>query len=147
MSHLPVTSLFTRTTGGLRRLDGVLMEIQRQIAANESHLAGLDICRLELLEGFHVKVATEGALVVCEFDQRDRRILTAERVGMVHRDLRLLRWRYWSRRRKCVHTVLPNLLLQQCADLLELLQNGFTLFLCHRTGLCRGGHHAYEIQN
>ena len=72
--HLPVLSLVSRTVGGLRRLEGILVDrLQGKVADDVFELAGLDIVLLDLWQRLTDVAGAEGSLVVGEVDEGELR--------------------------------------------------------------------------
>ena len=72
----PELILVPRTNRSLRGGDGVRVEIERQVSIFDPQLARIQ--RVELLNGVF-GLATEGALIVAEFDDCDRRVNRSSR--------------------------------------------------------------------
>src|SRR5262245_14587341 len=111
---------------------------QRQITADKPEHAGVNVILLELLEGRQVKLAAEGTLKVRKFDQREWRVSTTKRQGILNGNTDSVR-----RRRNLCHGRPRGgcyLTLQEASDLRQLVQNRSALLfgesLCLSTRRC-----------
>ena len=104
------------------------MKVEREIAAHETQLAGIDVIGLELRVRVGVKALAERALVVGVFHENQRRIVLADGKATGrerHADLVALRLRL--RLARCRR---DGALLQRFPNRLELVQNLLRLLRC-----------------
>ncbi len=95
--RFPVFVLIGRAVRRFRRLARLRMNrVQRKIAEHVTHLAGVDVLRLEAGERLLVKAATERTLIVGELDQRQRRVVPSHRRTAAGRHRRAPGRRGWS---------------------------------------------------
>src|SRR5260370_30112649 len=102
------------------------MKIQRQIAANEAHLAGIDVILLQLHKCIRVELATERALVIGKLHYSDRRVVAAERIpSRSHTHLDLIG------HRRLLGPYCRLLTFEKLMDRLEFLEHFIRLVLAH----------------
>lgn len=96
--HGPVVPLVSGAMGCFRNFAGLRMEAgEGQVPPYIAHLSGLDIVPLQKRLRSLRKSATEGALIIGEFDQGQRGFGGAEHwlVGHTHRHRSIRPWGWW----------------------------------------------------
>jgi hypothetical protein len=80
VAHLPELALVAGAPGGAGSLERIRVEVEREVARHEPHLARVDVRGLELAEDLRREAVTELALQIGELHERDRGIGASKRV-------------------------------------------------------------------